>query len=266
MDIGGGDDPHVDADVLRSADPIDHFLLEHAEQFRLSAGAHVADLIEKQRATIGQFELAGAGLMCVGEGSFFVPEQFALEQRLGQGRAVHRDKSLIATGAAIMQRLGHNFLTRPAVSQNENGQVGRGDAVDAIAERNEGRALADDPHALTRLFDQLFVLTGEPLPLLRVLDGGGDLQAEVTETVLVVGDEGPLQLVDPFEHSDLLPVDVKQRHTEQRSRPVAGGHVDLAVEALVEVGVVHTDHPARLKTFPDDPRRIGNAEDIAFHP
>src|SRR5205814_7024542 len=50
------DDPHVDRDRRRAAEPLDLALLEAAEELRLQAGVHLADLVEKERPAVGLLE------------------------------------------------------------------------------------------------------------------------------------------------------------------------------------------------------------------
>ena len=83
--VGGGDDAHVGLDRRAAADGGVLALLQHAQKPRLSLHRHVADFVEKQRAAVGllkQARLVDAG---VGEGALAVPEQLALDERLGQG-------------------------------------------------------------------------------------------------------------------------------------------------------------------------------------
>ena len=47
-------DAHVHLDRLVAADALDLVLLEHAQHLRLGGEVHVADLVEEQRAAVGQ--------------------------------------------------------------------------------------------------------------------------------------------------------------------------------------------------------------------
>jgi hypothetical protein len=51
-------DAHVDLDRLRAADRLHRLLLQHAQHLGLRLQAHVADLVEEERAAVGQLELA----------------------------------------------------------------------------------------------------------------------------------------------------------------------------------------------------------------
>src|SRR5215470_11704106 len=51
-----GNQPHVDLDRLRASESLEFLLLDRPQQFRLEFQADVADLIQKERASIGQLE------------------------------------------------------------------------------------------------------------------------------------------------------------------------------------------------------------------
>jgi hypothetical protein len=67
--------------VVRSA-------VQHPQQLYLNMGRQFADFIQEQRSLICQFEESGLGVVRAAEGAFFVAEQFALDQVLGESRAV----------------------------------------------------------------------------------------------------------------------------------------------------------------------------------
>ena len=52
---------HVDLHRLRAADARHHAVLQHAQHLRLRGEAHVADLVEEERAAIGLLELSRRG-------------------------------------------------------------------------------------------------------------------------------------------------------------------------------------------------------------
>ena len=63
------------------ADALEHALLQHAQQLHLHRRAHVADLVEEQRAALGDLEAALAGGDGAGEGAPLVAEQLGLSSR-----------------------------------------------------------------------------------------------------------------------------------------------------------------------------------------
>ena len=130
--------------VLDAADPNEVPLLEHAEQLDLGGQAHLADLIEEQRALGSQLESTQPAGVGPGERPLLVPEQLALQQRLGQGGAVDRDERAIAAGAVVVDQPGCQFLARAGRAGEQDGDGGVGDTPAEVADLNRGGALADE--------------------------------------------------------------------------------------------------------------------------
>jgi hypothetical protein len=59
--VGGRDDPHVDLGGLGAADPAHLALLEHAQELGLEIERQLAELVEEQRAAVGQLEQRPGG-------------------------------------------------------------------------------------------------------------------------------------------------------------------------------------------------------------
>jgi putative protease len=66
--------------------------------------AHVADLVEKERAAVRLLELAPSHLGGPGEGTSLVAEQLALDELLRNGGAVDLDERRLGTLAVLVQR------------------------------------------------------------------------------------------------------------------------------------------------------------------
>ena len=97
--VGGGD--HADVDVARGrgADALEFAGLEHAQQLRLLAERNVGDLVEEERAAVGEFEATDAVGARVGEGALDVAEELALEGALGERAGVDGDERAAARAA-----------------------------------------------------------------------------------------------------------------------------------------------------------------------
>jgi hypothetical protein len=89
--VGRRHDPHVDRDRLARADRQDRPALEHAQELGLQLERQLGDLVEEQRAAVGELN-SGPGdvLDGAGERALGVAEQLALEQVGRQRRAVDR--------------------------------------------------------------------------------------------------------------------------------------------------------------------------------
>lgn len=73
--VRGRQDAHVHAPRARRADALDLPRLYHAKELRLLAERDVGDLVEEERAAVGQLEASHAVDLGVGERALHVPEQ-----------------------------------------------------------------------------------------------------------------------------------------------------------------------------------------------
>ena len=90
--VRGGDDPHVDLDRRRPADAVEGALLQHAQELGLRRRRELADLVQEDRAAVGELELPEPARRGAREGALLVAEELALEQRVRNRRAVDRDE------------------------------------------------------------------------------------------------------------------------------------------------------------------------------
>src|SRR5207245_1149303 len=128
--VGRGDDAHVHLDRLRAADAEEGTVLEHTQQLHLRRRGHLPHLVEEDRAAVGQLEPAQSALGGTRERALLVAEQLALEQRIGDRRAVHRDERLAAPRGAVLETERSRASTRscaadgscsPPVSTRQSG-------------------------------------------------------------------------------------------------------------------------------------------------
>jgi hypothetical protein len=91
--VGRRDHAHIDAPGHRAADALELALLQHAQQLGLQGRRDLADLVEQQRAAVGQLEAALAHPVGAGERALLVAEQLALEQGRRTGRRSSRTAS-----------------------------------------------------------------------------------------------------------------------------------------------------------------------------
>ena len=96
--VGRGDDAHVHLDRLVAADALERAGLQHAQNFRLRGGRHVADFVEENRALVALLEFADALQGRAGERAAFVAEQFAFQQLFGNRGAIDGEKRLLRCG------------------------------------------------------------------------------------------------------------------------------------------------------------------------
>ena len=91
----------------------------------------------------GRLELADLLLGGAGERAFFVAEQLALQQRLGDGGTVEADERPLAARAGEMDGAGDQLLARPAIAADQHRGVGRRDPADLLVDACNGGAVAD---------------------------------------------------------------------------------------------------------------------------
>ncbi len=160
--VGGAEDPDIDAERLVLADAADLAALEEPEQLDLDALVQLADLVEEERAAVGDLEEALPVHVGAGEGPLAMSEQLALDEVLGQGPAVHRDEGTVGSAALVVQVPRDQFLAGAGLAQDHHGRVGRGDRLDQPADLLHDRRLADQqgrpPSAALRRVSSAVVL------------------------------------------------------------------------------------------------------------
>src|SRR5215831_11551717 len=83
--VRGGNNPHVHAQSLPAAYPLELALLQDTEKHHLSLQWHFRHLVQKQSAPVSLLKPPSSALNRSREGSALMPEQFGSQQRLGDG-------------------------------------------------------------------------------------------------------------------------------------------------------------------------------------
>ena len=79
-----------------------------------------------------------------GKGAFFISEQLTFQQGFGNGNAVDHQKGPVRPGTVLVQRAGHQLLSRSGLSADQHGGVGGRYPADGLVHLLHGGALADD--------------------------------------------------------------------------------------------------------------------------
>src|SRR5262249_11762289 len=149
---------------------------EDAQELGLLLRLELAHLVEEEGASVGELEPAAAPLAGAGERALLVTEELALEERLGQGGAVHRHEGAIAPRAGGVDRARRHLLAGAALAEEEHGRGGAGDLVDGVDDGAHGRvAVAQDRRA--RVAGALGAVAEVAQP--AALDGARDEEAEL---------------------------------------------------------------------------------------
>src|SRR5882724_4891895 len=110
--VGGGDDAHVDRDLVVRPDRAHRAFLDRAQKPRLERRRQVGDLVQEDRAPVRLLEEARARVVRVREGPARVAEELALEKPLGKRRAVEGHERPRAPPAPPVERSGDQLLAR----------------------------------------------------------------------------------------------------------------------------------------------------------
>ncbi len=146
--VGRGDEPHVGVDRGVAAHAFELSFLQQPQQLRLRGGGHVADFVHEDGAAVGLLELADAAAVGAGERPALVAEKLALQERLGDRRAVDGQERGPAAAAVLVNGPGNHLLARAALAQDQHGDVLRGDSADGLVELLHGRRVAHQLVAL----------------------------------------------------------------------------------------------------------------------
>src|SRR5438034_3820273 len=121
--MGGGNEADINREGFFAAHTLDGLFLEYTQELLLEGRTHVANFVEKNRSAVGLLEPSNPARVGVGESSFFMPEQLALEQILRDSSAIDHDKGLCGPGAVAVNRPGGKFFTRASLTSDQHGEV-----------------------------------------------------------------------------------------------------------------------------------------------
>ena len=152
--VRGGDDAHIHFQRRVAADAFERAGLQHAQDFRLRRGRHIADFIEENRAVIALLKFTDALDGRAGERAFFVAEQFAFQKLFGNRGAIDGEKRLRRAVAVMIDRAGYQFLARAAFAGDERGRVGCGNLADEFENALHRSAAADDAEFVIFRFEE----------------------------------------------------------------------------------------------------------------
>ena len=90
--VGGGDEADVEFDGGGAAEADKFPLLKDAQEFSLQRGRKFRHFVEEDGTAFGDFEETFLLRDGAGEGAALVAEEFAFEERFGEGGAIERDE------------------------------------------------------------------------------------------------------------------------------------------------------------------------------
>ena len=141
--LGRRDDPGAEADRAARAESLELAILEHAQQASLERQGQLADLVQEQRPRAGSLEAPDPAQRSAREGAALVPEQLALEQGGGQGRAVEVHEGAIAARGAVVKPARQQPLADAGLAEQEHAGVEGCHARELSQRGAHGRTLGD---------------------------------------------------------------------------------------------------------------------------
>ncbi len=151
--VGRRDDSNVHPLGPFRAERLDFAFLEDPQQLGLKAGAHRSDLVEKDRAPVGQGKLAFLRRGRVGERAFEMAEELRFQQRLRNRRAVHLDERHLPLSTAIVDGSRDQLLPRAGLAGDQHRAAGGRHQLDATDHLVDRAAVADDAVSVKVLAD-----------------------------------------------------------------------------------------------------------------
>jgi hypothetical protein len=133
------DEAQVDGSRLSFAEPHDFTLLNDAQELDLGWHRELADFVQKERAAMRRLEETWSIVNGAGKRATSVPEQFALDERVGKGATVHRDKRSTRSTRGLMQRSSEPLFADPTLAGDENRRIEGRDFLGQRQDLTHGR-------------------------------------------------------------------------------------------------------------------------------
>ena len=140
----GSQKPQIRVEVFPAADARERALFHEAQQLCLDGGGNVSYFIQEERAADGALEVARPRGERAGEGVFFVAEEFAFQQRFGQGGAVQRHERTALPRAVPVDHAGRERLAGAGRTADEHGRIAGAGVGNLDEAALHGRRRADD--------------------------------------------------------------------------------------------------------------------------
>jgi hypothetical protein len=108
-------------------------VLQEMQQLALEMQIQIRNFVEKQRATMSEFDTPWLSDVCSGKGPSFKSEQFAFKQRAGNRRTVNLNEFPFAVLGIGVDPPGDCLFSRSALSGQKYGYVGATNSTGLIA-------------------------------------------------------------------------------------------------------------------------------------
>ena len=142
--VGGADQPEIDLAEGAAAEALNLVIFEDAEQLGLQRQGEGRNLVEKERAAVGHFNVSGAGFGGAGERAALAAEEFRFDQVLGKRRTVQPDEGLVGAAAQGDDGARGEFFAGAAFTANEDVDIACGDLLNGVVDEPHRLAGADE--------------------------------------------------------------------------------------------------------------------------
>ena len=142
--VSGRYNPNINGHRHDSAHPLELPLLEKAQELRLKFRRHVADLVEKDRAAMSQFDLARLTPVRAGKRALFMAEQFALQEFFRQTHRIDSDKRPIFSFTPVVNGASEDLFAGSAFAEEQDRRTAAGCLLRQINGLLHLGALADN--------------------------------------------------------------------------------------------------------------------------
>ena len=125
VDIGGSNHADIDFARRRGTDRNYLAILEDTQKLDLHGERQLANLVKKDGAAIGLFEIALAVFLCASKRTLNMAKEFTLNGSLRNCAAVDGDQLFVFTAAVVMYHSGKDLLTDTTLTSDEDAEVCR---------------------------------------------------------------------------------------------------------------------------------------------
>lgn len=144
VSVRRGDDPYVRVELALSPDTFECAVLKDAEEADLCRGREFADLVEEECSSVRALEPSESLRFGTGETAPLVAEEFGIDEFGRDGPAVDAEEWLCCSSRAVVDGACDDFLAGSGFSEQEDGNIGSGDLVDAFHDIAEAGLGTDD--------------------------------------------------------------------------------------------------------------------------
>src|SRR5437764_9462838 len=127
--ISCSDDTDIDWNRRFTANAVDGFLFNHAQQFSLHRQRQLANFVQENRTAGSELELPEPAITRPGKRATFMTEQLVLDKCLRNRGAVDRYEGLIASIRKMVDRARKQLFARSRLAQQQDCRFGRRDPL-----------------------------------------------------------------------------------------------------------------------------------------